>query len=144
MDKIDEEKAAIKQGVDLLIEHVFRQQTAQHVWPPDGLVDMASFFADLHTKVTNAYEESKESEPTAIVWIDPDTGEEASSGTGIPSGLPISMVEIVFDVLGFCRAVGIEFGAVSADIGVAYNQPEVSASDALEMVGEDGPRQEGK
>jgi hypothetical protein len=140
LQNIDEDKAAIKKGIDLLADHIFRVQTAQRVWPVDGQFDMGSFFADLHGKVTSAWDESKEGDLTRLTWVDPGTGEETSPGKGIPSGLMVTMVEIMYEVLGFCRAIGVEPGSISADLGVAYasdGESEASVAQVLEITGEE-------
>lgn len=143
MSNADDDKEQIRKGIDLLADYVFRMQSTQGIWPEDGQIDMASFFADLHGKLANAYTDSKDSDPTSVVWVNPETGEETSPGTGIPSGLMVSMTEIFFDVLGLYRAIGVNPGVLLADLGVAYQARDPvsveSVDTALEMAaGEDG------
>lgn len=115
---VDEKRAAIRRGLELLADHVFRFQVGQGFWPEQTNVeqiDFGAFFAELHTKVASAYAESKVN-PATIVWVDPETGEEVPPGGGIPSGMPASLAEIMFDLLGLFRAVGCDPGALLSGI----------------------------
>lgn len=140
MSNADEEKEKIKAGVSALADCVFRLQSSQGIWPADGDVDMPVFFADLHSKLASAYEESKEKDPTAVTWVNPETGEEAPAGQGIPDGLMVTMAEITFSVLGFYRAIGLDPGALLADLGVTFEdgaEVQGDVSGALDMAGEE-------
>lgn len=142
--KAEEEKAKIAAGIEALATRVFRFQSSQGLWPDDGDVDMPVFFAELHSKISTAYEEAKQKDPTTVTWVDPQTGEETAPGQGIPDGLMVTMAEITFSLLAFYKAIGAEPGALLADLGVAFGEDEGIASDvtgALEMAGaEDGDK----
>lgn len=147
MANIEEEKAAIKRGLELLANHVFRAQVGHGYWPEETKVDeidFGAFFADLHAKVANAYAESKVN-PVALVWVSPETGEAVGPGQGIPNGMPVSMAEILFDLLALLRAIGIEPGAFISDIGAHYGRvDEADVEAALAEAAEVAPEVEPK
>jgi hypothetical protein len=132
----------IRNGLRMASNMVHSRQTEMGYWPPeDGdQVDYRIFFAELYSKVGNAYETYKEErDPKHLIWIDPKTGEEVEPGRGVPQGLAIDLVEIVFDVLGFATNVGINIGHLAADVAVSMSGPVVEGEEEVAEVGEAGP-----
>jgi len=81
--------------------------------------DLASHFADLHAHVSHAYENYQSgSLPTEITYTN-DDGEEAKPGEGVPTGLPIDIVEILFATLALARYLKVDIGQMVMEVGKA-------------------------
>jgi hypothetical protein len=125
---VAEARETIRNGLRMVSNVVHARQTEMGYWPPEdgGNVDYRIFFAELYSKVTSAYETYKEErDPTHLIWIDPKTGEEVAPGTGVPQGLAIDLVDIIFDVLGFATNVGINISHLAADVAVSMRAAPV-------------------
>jgi hypothetical protein len=138
--KIAASRETIRKGLTMISNVVHARQSEVGYWPEQNgqQVDYRTFFAELHSKVASAYETYKEErDPTHLIWIDPETGDEVEPGKGIPEGLATDLVDIVFDVLGFATNVGINIGRLAADVAVMR---PISGSVAMESLeGEIGP-----
>lgn len=125
-------KSVIAQGLNNLGRIVHRDQVRAGYWPKGVLKedhDAGSFFSDLHSKVSNAYEAYvEEPNPRKITWIDPKTGAQTAPGKGFPQGLAVDLVMILYGLVGFADAVGIDLGAVAADMAVPMGEGVTSAA----------------
>ena len=106
----DEPSASAPSDLSALVEGIFEQQTSVGYWGMDAdHMDYSGFFSEIHAKVSKAFESySDDSEPKTVIWLDLRTGRPGSVGSGIPHGLPVSLAEIVFEVLGFMRQLQID------------------------------------
>lgn len=120
-------KSVIARGLRNLAHVVHADQVRAGYWPKGVLgagYDCGSFFSDLHSKISNAYETYiEEPNPRKIVWIDPQTGAETSPGKGFPQGMAVDLVMILFGLVGFSDAIGIDLGVMAADMAVPVGVP---------------------
>jgi hypothetical protein len=137
----DELKEEVRKGLKILSESVHAMQVQLGYWPGRDTVgtavvdpstfDFRVFFADLHSKVSKAYESyGEQRDPKHLTWIDPENGGEVEPGHGVPQGLAVDLMDIVFDVLGFAENVGINSGAIAADMGIPF---EAEAKDDFDL-----------
>ena len=129
-------KNVIATGLRNLSRLSYADQLRGGYWPKGVAIgpehNLGSFFADLHSKVSEAYDTySQERNPRKIIWIDPKTGKRTTPGNGFPEGLAVDLVFILQGLLGFSEALGIDLGAIAADMSVPVGIPLSSVVDGV-------------
>lgn len=129
--KLAARREAVRVGLALMSETAWDRQVQMGYWPDDEEeVDYSTYFAEVHSKLSSAYEAYKETrDPRHLRWVDPVSGEEVPPGKGIPQGLAIDLMDMVFDLLGFMRNVGINGAEIGADMVMSMEAEDVVAGD---------------
>jgi len=79
--------------------------------------DIPRFFANLHARVSAAYEKYEQTAAeggdfSGITWMEPGTDIETLEEEGIPDGFPIDLGAVVFDLLGLMKRISADPGDI--------------------------------
>jgi hypothetical protein len=134
--------ADAKQVVNMLASRIYDTQSKLGQWNLDEILgemqDLSSFFADLHLKVSGAYE----------LWSRDFVPEEEDEGTAsaeTEEELSFLLVEIVQSCLGLLRKQGQDVGALLLDtvVAQALAAAEAAKADAADATGEKAEAMDG-
>lgn len=118
-----QKKETIRNGLRALTSEIYEAQTKLGQWPPRSKhEDLSGAFAEIHAKVSRAYDSYQEGvDASDVIWMNDQSGSEEVPGEGVPQGLAADFSEILFDVLALGRRLGMDPGIV-ADIAEAQTK----------------------